>query len=143
MGEIPHGPRRYSIKSVPMADTTFATVLTCIDGRIKAVERDFLLTRFGVAHLDTVTRAGIVKHLTSGYDPATNAIVDDLEASRRAHNSQQLALVAHTECAGNPVDDDMQRGQLAEAITHFGRRYPEMSIVGLWLGEDWTVEVFD
>ncbi len=102
---------------------------------------DFLVTRFGVPHIDTVTRAGIVKHLTSSYDPATNAIITDLEASLNLHGSTQLALVAHYDCAGNPVDDDIQRSQLQDSVVHFGRRYPGITIFGLWVGEKWTVEV--
>lgn len=124
-----------------MAQNTFATTLSCIDGRIQRPVGDFLRTRFGVAHIDTVTRAGIVKHLTPEYDPATEGIVNDLGASIRAHGSTQVALVAHHDCAGNPVDDDSQRSQLNEAVAFFRRRYPEMDVTGLWVGEKWTVEV--
>lgn len=121
--------------------SSFGTTLSCIDGRIQRPVSDFLVTRFGVVHIDTVTRAGIVKHLTSSYDPATNSIVDDLEASIRAHGSKQIAIVAHHDCAGNPIDDQAQQGQLEDAVYHFQRRYPAQGIVGLWVGEKWTVQV--
>lgn len=101
------------------------------------------MTRFGVPNIDTVTRKGIVKHLTSSYDPATNSVVDDLEASLDAHDSSQIALVAHTDCSGNPVDDDVQVSQLRNAVDHFGRRYPALEIVGLWVGPGWTIEVIE
>lgn len=119
----------------------FGTALTCIDGRIQRSVSDFLLTRFGVAHLDTISRAGIIKHLTASYDPATNAIVNDLDSSISAHGSGQIALVAHHDCAGNPIDDDLQRRQVSEAVDHFRRRYPTSEIIGLWVGEEWTVQV--
>jgi Putative carbonic anhydrase len=124
-----------------MSPTSFGTVLSCIDGRIQRPVGDFLATRFGIAYLDTITRAGIIKHLTSSYDPLTNAIVNDLDASLGAHGSTKLALVAHHDCAGNPIDDPTQRLQLENAVEHFGRRYPALTILGLWLGEQWTVDV--
>lgn len=101
------------------------------------------MTRFGVPNIDTVTRRGIVKHLTSSYDPATNSIVDDLDASITAHDSAQIALVDHTDCAGNPVDDDVQMSQLRNGVDHFRRRYPSQEVVGLWVGPGWTIEVIE
>lgn len=126
---------------VLMPNNGFGSLLSCIDGRIQRPVRDFLVTRFGVPHVDTITRAGIVKHLTSGYDPATNAIIGDLEASLTAHGSTQLALVAHHDCAGNPVDDETQQSQLRDGAEYFRRRYPQLEVVGLWVGDKWTVEV--
>lgn len=119
----------------------FATALSCIDGRIQRPVSDFLLAEFEVAYLDTVTRAGMVKYLTSSYDPATAAIVVDLDSSIRAHSSQHLALVAHRECAGNPVDDETQLHQLDDSVAHFKRRYPELDVVGVWVDTGKTVEL--
>lgn len=121
----------------------FATALTCIDGRIQRPVSDFLMTRFGAAHLDKVTRAGMVKHLTASYDPATNLIIEDLETSLDGHGSTQIALVAHHDCAGNPVSDDAQQSQLTEAVAHFRRRYPAIEVIGLWLGENWAISVVE
>lgn len=120
---------------------TFGSALSCIDGRIQAPVREFLLSRFGVTYVDTVTRAGIVRHLTSSYDPATNSIVTDLEASMKKHGSTQVALVAHHDCAGNPVDDPTQHAQLRDAVDHFRRRLPGTDVIGIWVGDDWTARV--
>ncbi len=119
----------------------FATALSCIDGRIQRPVNDFLTTEFSVTHLDTVTRAGIIKYLTASYDPATTAIVVDLEASIRAHSSKHLALVAHGDCAGNPVDDAVQLRQLQDGVAHFRRRYPELDVVGVWVDTGMNVEL--
>lgn len=119
----------------------FATALSCIDGRIQRPVNDFLIAEFGVTYLDTVTRAGMVKHLTSSYDPATAGVVADLDASVRAHSSKHLALVAHRDCAGNPVDDETQLRQLDDAVAHFRRRYPELNVVGVWVDTGKSVEL--
>jgi hypothetical protein len=120
--------------------TTFGTVLICFDGRIQRVVSDFLVDRFGVAHVDTITKPGMIKYLTSSYDPATNAIVNDLDRSLEFHDSTQIALVAHHDCAGNPVDDVLQKTQLKNAVDHFKRRYPGQEVIGLWLGRNWSIE---
>jgi hypothetical protein len=121
----------------------FGTTLTCIDGRIQRPLMDFLTTRFGVAHIDNLTKPGMIKHLTPAYDPVTTLIVEDLEISLKAHGSTQIAVVAHHDCAGNPVSDDQQKTQLGEAVAYFRRRYPGCDVIGVWLGENWAVEVFE
>ena len=119
----------------------FATALSCIDGRIQRPVNDFLLAEFQVVYLDTVTRAGMVKYLTSSYDPATAAVVVDLDSSLRAHSSKDLALVAHQDCAGNPVDDETQLRQLGDGVAHFRRRYPELGVVGIWVDTGMNIEL--
>ncbi|CAN5786428.1 hypothetical protein BH23ACT4_BH23ACT4_11770 [soil metagenome] len=119
----------------------FATALSCIDGRIQRPVNDFLLAEFEVAYLDTVTRAGIVKYLTSSYDPATASIIVDLDSSIRAHSPQHLALVAHRDCVGNPEDDETQLRQLDDSVSHFRRRYPELEVVGVWVDTGKSVEL--
>lgn len=122
---------------------SFATALACIDGRIQRPIGDFLVQRFGVTHIDTVTRAGIIRHLTASYDPATSSIIADLEASIEIHGSTQLALVAHHDCAGNPVAPEIQHTQIRDGVAHFRRRYPDLDVVGIWVGEGWSPEVVD
>lgn len=119
----------------------FATALSCIDGRIQRPVNDFLLAKFEVTYLDTVTRAGMIKYLNSSYDPATAAIVVDLNSSIRAHSSKDLALVAHQDCAGNPIDDDTQLRQLDDGVDYFRRRYPELGVVGVWVDTGMNVEI--
>jgi predicted metal-dependent phosphotriesterase family hydrolase len=119
----------------------FAVALSCIDGRIQRPVNDFLLETFDVAYLDTITRAGMVKYLTSSYDPATASIVVDLESAIRAHSPMKLALVAHHECAGNPIADEDQQRQLRDGVAHFRRRYPDMEVTGIWIAEWLSVGV--
>lgn len=119
----------------------FATALSCIDGRIQRPVNEFLLAEFEVTYLDTVTRAGMIKYLTASYDPATTAIVVDLDSSIRAHSPKRLALVAHQDCAGNPIDDEIQFRQLEDGLAHFRRRYPELSIVGVWVDTAMNIEL--
>lgn len=117
----------------------FGTVLTCMDGRIQRKVSDYLLTTFGVSSIDTVTAAGMVRHVAEETE-RTATIFDDLDVSVSKHGSKDIAVVAHHDCAGNPIADKSQRDQVAAAATRLSERHPEAEVIGLWLDRNWTVE---
>lgn len=117
----------------------FGTVLTCMDGRIQRKVSDYLVTSFGVKNLDTVTAAGIVRHLATDTD-RTGAILGDLDVSVDTHGSRDIAVVAHHDCAGNPTSDNEQKEQVGQATARLMRRHPDAEVIGLWLDRNWTVE---
>jgi carbonic anhydrase len=84
-----------------------------------------------VRHLDTVTTAGMVKHLASD-TPSTPFVLANLEVSVDKHGSSQIAVVAHFDCAGNPVSDKAQKQQIVTALNRIHNQYPNAEMVGLW-----------
>lgn len=117
----------------------FGTVLECMDGRPQRKVADYLTTSFGVRNLDTVTTAGLVRHLAEDTEQ-TGTILANLAISVEKHGSRQVAVVAHHDCAGNPVPDETQKQQLAAAVARIEKLYPEAETVALWLNEQWIVE---
>lgn len=117
----------------------FGTVLTCMDGRIQRKVSDYLLATFGVRNVDTVTAAGMVKHVASDTD-RTQTVFGDLDVSVDKHGSQDIAVVAHHDCAGNPTSDADQKDQVARAMSRLMRRHPDAEVIGIWLDRNWTVE---
>lgn len=117
----------------------FGTVLNCMDGRGQRRVADYLFTTFGVRHLDTITAAGMVKHLASDTD-RTEAIRRDLEVSLSKHASDQVAVAAHHDCAGNPVPDKTQQQQIVVAVDRLAENYPNAQVIGLWIDRTWTVQ---
>lgn len=113
--------------------------MQCMDGRPQRKVADYLTTSFGVRHLDTITTAGLVRHIAEETDQ-TDTLLDNLEVSVDKHGSHQIAVVAHHDCAGNPVSDKQQRQQVASAVSRIREFYPEAEVVGLWLNENWIVE---
>lgn len=110
-----------------------------MDGRPQRKVADYLTTSFGVRHLDTITTAGTVKHLAE--DTAqTQMLLTNVDISVGQHGSNHIAVVAHHDCAGNPVSDKMQKQQLATAVSRLRELYPDSEVVGLWLNEHWIVE---
>ncbi len=117
----------------------FATVLTCMDGRIQRKVNDYLQTVFGARNIDTITTAGTVKHLATETDQ-TSTLLANLRISTEGHGSTQIAVVAHHDCAGNPVPDDVQRGQIAESVAYLSNQHPTAEVIGLFLDKNWVVE---
>lgn len=117
----------------------FGAVLTCMDGRIQRKVSDYLLTVFGVRNLDTITAAGMVSHVATDTD-RTPTVLGDLAVSMAQHGSRDIAVVAHHDCAGNPVPDRVQRDQVLEAMVRIRDRHPEAEVVGLWVDRNLTVE---
>lgn len=118
---------------------SFATAISCLDGRTQLPVNGFLQDRFGAAHIDTITESGPVHILAREPEAETaRSIYQRVEISLNAHHSKGLAIVAHTDCAGNPVTNDYQQAELATAVKLLTGRYPGVAVIGLWVGEDWS-----
>jgi hypothetical protein len=55
------------------------------------------------------------------------------------HSPKAIAIVAHEDCAGNPVPKSDQLKQLVESYRHLRARYPDKMILALWVDAEWTV----
>lgn len=125
-----------------MADTeTFATAINCMDGRIQAPVSDWMIKAFGVQYVDVVTEPGPIKILAERNPALTENIRRRVEISVRKHGSRAVALVAHGDCAGNPIPKDDSLQQLRDGVEIIRSWGFPVTVVGLWLGNpDWRVE---
>jgi len=120
---------------------TFSTVINCMDGRIQTPVLDYMRKRYGHPYVDNITIAGPVRILSEGKRTAVVAAVRErLGVSVNLHGSRTIAVVAHHDCAGNPVDRDTQIAQLAPSMAWVRSHYPQCEVIGLWVSDDWTVE---
>lgn len=103
-----------------------------MDGRIQTRTIDQVMTRFGVRWVDNITATGVVQHLDGAVDTVGEGLLQSLSVSIRAHGITQVAIVAHHDCAGNPVSDEKQREQLARAVPTLGARFPDLEVVALF-----------
>jgi len=120
----------------------FGSVLNCMDGRVQREAADYFTDLFGVGPVDAVTAPGMVKHLALPTD-RTAQILDDLRISLEKHASTQIGVVAHADCAGNPVDDEVQKEQTAAAVAGLRSEFPEAEVVGVWLNIGGVAEPID
>jgi carbonic anhydrase len=117
---------------VMAAEGRFAAAITCMDGRIQTRTIDQVMTRFGVRYVDNITSTGAVQHLDGSVSPTGEGLLRSLTVSSEAHGTNQVALVAHTGCAGNPVPDNVQKEQLLRAKDVVSERFPEMEVMALF-----------
>ena len=116
-----------------MTDVRFGTAISCIDGRIQRRVLDQLELRFGVRNIDTITAPGAVKFLVGEQGDEGRMLLSSALVSAIAHESTDIAVIAHSECAGNPVPDSVQKEQLTTARRILTEAFPEAEILALFL----------
>jgi hypothetical protein len=124
-----------------MSNGRFAAAINCMDGRTQSPVIEWMKREYGVDYVDTITEPGPVRILAEATDaPALESIRRRLTISVTKHGSTRVAIVAHTDCAGNPVDKEIQLSQLRAAAATVRSLGMDVQIDLLWLGDDWRVE---
>ena len=124
-----------------MGHGRFCTAINCMDGRTQRPVIEYLEKRFGVEYVDSITEPGPVRVLAEGQPiPQFDSIMARLRISLDKHGSVGVAVVAHDDCAGNPLLKDQQLVQLRAAVACLRTRCPNVPVIGLWVGENWKAE---
>ncbi|MGC8936612.1 MAG: carbonic anhydrase [Candidatus Methanomethylicaceae archaeon] len=58
----------------------------------------------------------------------------------KKHNSKVVAIVAHYDCAGNPVGKYVQIQQLIKAIREIKSWDYDVDVIGLWVNDKWQID---
>lgn len=125
-----------------MAHGVFVTAINCMDGRTQEPVAVWMKRQFGADYVDTITEPGPDRVLADGPPDLIESIRRRVEISVRAHGSRVLTLVAHDDCAGNPVSREEHLQQLEKAtnrILNWG--LPGLRLLTVFVDESWTVEV--
>mgnify|MGYP006883055592 CR=1 FL=1 len=118
----------------------FATVINCMDGRVQHPVNEWMKIKTGAEYIDVITEAGPDKIMASTAT-ASRLILQRILVSRDKHKSTKLALVAHHDCAGNPVAKEEHIRQLSQAAKIMATWNLGMKILLLWVDENWEVEL--
>ena len=111
-----------------------------MDGRTQLPVNEYLRRELCADYVDTITEAGPVRILAEEQQSAlADSILARVDISVNKHKSNAIAIVAHHDCAGNPVEKDVQLGQLEAATKFLSEKYPQVQILGLWVDSDWQV----
>ena len=124
-----------------MSNGRFAAAINCMDGRTQLPVIEWMKREYGVDYVDTITEPGPVRILAASADAAAlDSIRRRLSISATRHGSSRVAIVAHTDCAGNPADRETQLGQLRAAAATVLSWGLGTNVDLLWVGDDWQVE---
>ena len=115
---------------------TFCTLINCMDGRVQLHCNPWMRKRFGTDYVDAITAPSPVKRLAANDAPE---LMDYVRISVEKHGSQAIAIAAHPECAGNPVDKDVQLEELKQAVALLKSEFPAVTVVAIWAELDGTV----
>ncbi len=118
----------------------FATVINCMDGRVQDPVNDWMKTYTGATYIDVITEAG-PDLIMASTATASRLILKRILVSRDKHHSKQIALVAHHDCAGNPVSKKKHMEHLQKSGKIMATWNLGMNILMLWVDNNWKVEL--
>jgi len=120
----------------------FAAVINCMDGRVQEPVNAWMKAHTGAEYIDVITEAGPDK-IMSSTATASRLILKRILVSRDIHKANSLALVAHHDCAGNPVSKKEHLAHLDHAAKILKTWNLGMQILLLWVNREWQVELID
>lgn len=124
-----------------MTCVTFGTAVNCMDGRTQEPVSAYIKKRFGVSCVDTITEPGPERILCDGSPEAVASIRARVAISVEKHGSKVIAVVAHHDCAGNPVSKDKHVEQVRKAVEVVRSWGYDAEVLALWVCPDWSVHV--
>lgn len=117
---------------------TFATTINCMDGRALAATHAWLKTNYAVDYIDSITEPGMDAWIQNVSGEGRAWLKRKIEISTKGHGSRIITVVAHDECAGNPVTPNIHAEDIKKAISviHSITNELELSdvlIIPLWV----------
>lgn len=111
------------------------------DGRVQEPVSAWLNQRFHADCVDAVTEPGPDGLFSRSQYSLIESIRRRVDISVNAHGSRVVAVVAHHDCAGNPVERDQHLRDLACALRCMGSWHLPVRLLGLFVNERWQVEL--
>ena len=119
---------------------SFYTAINCMDRRIQESITNYIKKKYNVLFVDMITGVGPVKILSNKKTENLESIISCIDISLKNHKSKGIAIVAHYDCAGNPVSDEEQKKLLKKSVTFLVNKYINVSVCGLWVSKNGKVE---
>ena len=119
---------------------SFYTAINCMDGRIQEPVTNYIKKNFNVLFVDMITGAGPVKILSNKKSENLESLISCIDISLKKHKSKGIVIVAHYDCAGNPISDEEQKKLLQKSVIFLVNKYINVSVCGLWVDKDSKVE---
>lgn len=124
-----------------MGDGVFVTAVNCMDGRVQEPVIAWMKRHFEADHVDMITEPGPEKVMTTGPPEYLESIKRRVAISVNGHGSRIVAMVAHHDCAGFPASKEQHLAALRTCIGIIEAWDLPVRLLGLWVGDDWEVEV--
>ncbi|MCA9407508.1 MAG: hypothetical protein KC733_02370 [Candidatus Omnitrophica bacterium] len=120
---------------------TRATCLNCMDGRVQLPVLNWINKNYPVDFVDVITEAGMDGVLAKQED--ISEVLRSIKISVNINKSTRLFVVGHYDCRGNPVDEQTHRQEIIDAVNRLKPLWPDQQVIGLWVNNQWQVEVIN
>jgi carbonic anhydrase len=118
-----------------MSDKSFATSLSCMDGRVQIPMNDWIKKKYVVDFVDTITAPGIDKVI---FDGNITSIKNSVMISVLNHKSSHIVVSGHFGCAGNPVSNEEHYSHIKKSVEIIDSWNLNVNVVGVWIDENFT-----
>ena len=118
---------------------TRATCLNCMDGRVQLPVITWIKANYPVDFVDVITEAGMDGVLAQQED--ISEILRSIKVSVNLNQSTRIFVVGHYDCRGNPIDENLHRQEVKDAVKRLKPLWPSQEIAGLWVNRQWQVEL--
>jgi len=121
----------------------FGTLVTCIDGRVQRPTIIWMREQYNIDFVDVISEPGPDKLLAEADPNIVVSVEKKVAFSVRAHVSRIVGICGHFDCAGNPAMPDEHREQIRQSVQLARSWNLPAQVVGLWLNENWQIEVVE
>ncbi len=119
----------------------FGTAVTCIDGRVQEPVAAWLKARYYLDSVDMVTESGADMVMAAGAPEDVERLRRNVQRSVERHGSTVIALAGHYDCAANAGTREEHEAQLRAGLHTIRLWNLSATVLGLWVNEEWQVEV--
>ncbi len=116
-----------------MREKSFATSLSCIDGRVQLPMINWIKGKYLVDYVDTITAPGIDRVI---FDGNIESIKKSVMISISNHKSSHIVISGHFGCAGNPVSDEEHFTHIRKSVEIVNSWNLNADVIGVWIDEN-------
>ncbi|MCK9152618.1 carbonic anhydrase [Methanobacterium alcaliphilum] len=120
-------------------DGKFAACLNCIDGRVQIPTIKWIMSTYGVDFVDMITEPGMDGFLVDSKSELTH-VLDKLSIALKVHDCKEIFIVAHEDCAANPVDFETHTKNLMIAVEKIKKFATNCTVIGIYVYLNGEVE---
>ena len=118
----------------------FVTAINCMDGRVQLPAIEWMMKKYNAKYVDMISEPGPIKILDEDKNSClVESIKNRIDVSVNKHLSRVIAIIGHYDCAGNPVEKEIQIKQIKNSIKKVSSWNFNAEIIGLWIDENWEV----
>lgn len=124
--------------------TTCATTLNSADARVQAAVTTWMCEQAGVTTIDQIVESGVDQILATGQSDKMLELRERVVNSKAMQGSDIIAIVGHYHCGESDVKcQEKRRAQIHRAMSRVAQWKVPSHVIGLYLDEDWQIEVVD